>query len=246
MLQTDYSYIGVGQVFLRDRNGEGGLVPIGNCSALNFAVQEETKELRDHTAAGGGMRNEVRRITGVECGITMHDLSAANLAIALYGSADAVAGATISQEIITVTKGALVKLAHVAPTEVVVTENTDETPDTYVLGTDYEVRAGGIWFPADSTIEGAAVRVAYEHPGYDVVQALIAAAGEYELLFEGVNEARSGKEAVVNAHRVRFGPAANLGLISDDYAGLELTGKLLSDDSQSAGVSRFFTSKLVT
>lgn len=245
MQQLDYSYIGVGPIFMRKIGGSGGLVPVGNSSALNFAAQEEARQLRNYKSAGGGMQNEVRRITGVEVSITIHDLSPANLAIALYGSAEAVAGDTVSQEVISVTKGALVKLANPAPTSVVVTEDTDTDPDTYTVGTDYEVRAGGIWFPSDSSIEGATVRVAYEHPGYDVVQALSEAAGEYELLFEGINEARSGKEVVVNAHRVRFGPAANLPLIGDDYAGLELTGNVLADDSQGQGVSAFFTTKLV-
>jgi hypothetical protein len=243
---TDYSYIGVGQIYMRDRNQVGGgLVPIGNVSALTLAVSEETKAQRDYARAGGGTKNEVRRIEGVEASITIHDLSAENLALALYGDATAVDAGTVSQEVITVVKGALVPLAHVGPTDVVVTEDTDTDPATYTAGTDYEVRPGGIWFPSTTTIPGATVRVAYSHPAQDVVQALTQAAGEYELLFDGINEARSGKASVVRIHRLRFGPAAALDLIGDDYAGLELTGTLLTDDTQGAGLSRFFNAKVV-
>lgn len=242
---TDYSYIGVGKIYMRDRNGTGGLVPVGNVSALGLSVAEETKELADYTAPGGGTRNEVRRITGVEAKITLRDLSPGNLALALYGDASAVAGGSVTQETIDVITGALVPLEHAGATEVVVTEDTDTDPATYVAGTDYVVTGAGILFPADSTIAGTTVRVAYTYPGQDVVQALAQAASEYELIFDGINEARSGKSAVVTIHRLRFGAAANLDLIGDDFAGLELTGKLLADDSKGAGESRFFRAALV-
>lgn len=242
---SDYSYIGVGKIYLRDRNGSGGLVPIGNVSALNFAVTEEQKELMDYTSAGGGTRNEVRRITGVEAKITLHDLSPDNLALALYGDSSAVAAGSVTSEAITVKLGTLVPLANVAPSSVVVKDETDTT--TYTAGTDYEVRPAGIWFPASggTIADAATVHVSYSHPGQDVVQALTQAAGEYELMFDGINEARSGKASVINVHRLRFGPAASLDLIGDDYAGLELTGKVLSDDTQGAGLSRYFKASIV-
>jgi hypothetical protein len=293
----DYSYLGVGKIYMRDINGSGGLVPIGNVSALNFAVQEEQKELMDFTAAGGGARNEVRRVKGVEAKITLHDLSPDNLALALYGESDAVAAGSVSGEVIGVVKGALIPLANVGASNVALThgldaweaetayaldalvhagthvykcttagtsgasaptwktDGTDTTDGTVtwadlgaftpVAGTDYEVRPAGLWIPADSNIQTPTVTVAYQHPGQDVVEALTQAAGEYELMFDGVNEARSGKAAVVRVHRIRFGAAANLDLIGDDYAGLELTGKLLSDDTQGAGLSRFFRATVV-
>jgi len=245
MTTIDYSYIGAGQVYLRNRDGSGGLVPVGNVAELNLSVEEEEKTLRDYTAGGGGLRNEVSRIQGVSAKMKLHDISPANLAIALYGSASAIDSGSITGEIISVKKGALVPLAHVAASSVVITEDTDTSPATYVAGTDYEVRTAGIWFPDASTIPGATVRVNYTHPGQDVVEAITQTAGIYELVFDGLNEARSGKPQVVTAHRVRFGAAADLSLIGDDYAGLELAGSLLADNEQGAGLSRFFKAVLV-
>lgn len=72
---TDYSYIGVGKLHLRVAGASAPLAFVGNCSALNFAVTEETKELKDYTQAGGGTYNEVRRVEAVECQMTLHDLS---------------------------------------------------------------------------------------------------------------------------------------------------------------------------
>jgi len=240
----DYSYIGVGPIYLRKIGGTDGLKPIGNVSELNFSAQEEQKELMDYTSAGGGTRNEKRRISGVEVSITMHDLSPDNLAIAMYGDTTAVTAGSVASEEITAKLDSLIRLAHVAPTSVVVKNQAGDT--TYVAGTDYETKPSGIIPLSTGAItEDQVLDVAYSYPAQDVVQALTQDAGEYELLFDGINEARSGKAAVVNAHRVRFGAAQNLGLIGDDYAGLELTGKLLADDTQAEGISRFFTSTLV-
>ena len=242
---TDYSYIGVGRIYLRDRNGTGGLVPIGNVGKLNFAVSEEAKDLPDFTSAGGGTRNEVRRITGVETKITLHDLSPGNLSLALYGDSTAIAGGSAVSENATAKLGAITKLANVGATNAVVKDATDTT--TYVAGADYEIRGGGIYIPptGSSITEDDVLHVSYDYPGQDVIEALTQAAGEYEMLFDGINEARSGKASVVNAHRVRFGAAGNLDLIGDNYAGLELTGKLLTDDTQGAGLSRFFKTTVV-
>ncbi len=243
MEQTDYSYIGVGPIFLRKRSGTGGLIPIGNASALNFAVEEDVKALPDHTEAGGGTRNEVRRIKSVGIKVKVHDLSPDNISLAVYGDSTAVAAGTVTDEAITAKLGALVPLSHTAPSSAVVQDETDTT--TYVEGTDYEVRSSGLWFPGDSNIsDDQLLHVDFTYPGQDVVEALTQSAEEYEMLFEGLNEARSGKAAVVRSHRNKFGPTKSLDLIGDDFAGLELEGTVLSDSSQPVGLSRFFKATL--
>ncbi len=73
------------------------------------------------------------------------------------------------------------------------------------------------------------------------MQALTTSGKEYELYFEGLNEARSGKPVTVQAYRVKLGAAQALSLIGEDYAALEMTGKLLKDTSKSGvGVSQYF------
>lgn len=241
---SDYSYMGVGPIYMRDRNGSRGARQIGNVSSLAFSVNEETKELMDYTSAGGGTRNEKRRITGVEVSITMHDLSPENLAMAMYGETSEVAAGSVVDEAVTAKHDELVLLDNVGATSVVVKNQAGDT--TYTVDTDYTVTSSGIIVLSTGTIaDDASLKVSYDYPAQDVVQGLTSDAGEYELIFEGINEARSGKQATVVAHRVRFGAAANLDLIGDDYAGLELTGKLLSDDSQVGDVSRFFKSMIV-
>lgn len=301
---ADYSYIGSGKVYLRDRDAvpQVGLIEVGNCSALSFAVTEDVKELKDFTQPGGGTYNEVRRISAVECQITMHDISASNLARALYGIASAVASGAVSNEDHTVYPGALMPFANLAATSPAPTvvggqgagtrANTTAytvgqflvpaTPNDYfykvttagtsagappsfpttigatvtdgtavltcagktapAVGTDYEVRAGGLVPVVGAIIDGGVPwRVGYTKVATDVVQALVTSGKEYELVFDGLNEARSGKRTRVTAHRVKIGALQNLSLIGEEYAAAEATGKLLKDTTKNGtSVSQYF------
>jgi len=241
----DYSYLGSGRAYLREIGGGGGLVEIGNASALSFSVTEEVKELKDFTQPGGGTYNEVRRISAVECSITMHDLDAGNLARALYGNASAVTVGTTTAEVHPGVKpGDFVAFQKIPTGSIVVRDAATPTPNTLVEDTDYEVRPGGIYILPTTTqvaAGGENITVSYAHAASDVVQALTSSGKEYELVFDGLNEARSGKRTKVTAHRVKIGAAQNLGFIGEEYAALEVTGKLLKDASiTGANLSQYF------
>jgi len=237
---TDYSYLGSGKVYMREYGADAGLKFIGNVSALNFAVTEETKELRDHTQPGGGTYNEVRRIQSIEMSLTGHDFSPDNLARVLYGSTTAVTGATVSNEAAVAYKDSLVPLSKI-PTAITAVTGPSGTP-TYTVTTDYELTEAGLFIPSTSTIaDSADIEVDYTSAAHDVVQALVNSGKEYTLVFEGLNEARSGKVTVVTVHRARVGAAKNLGLIADDYGALEVSGKLLKDTTITSGsLSQYF------
>lgn len=243
---ADYSYLGSGKVYLREVGAAAGRIEVGNCSALAFAVAEETKEKKDYTQPGGGTYNEVRRISSVEMQLTMDELSPQNLARALYGSTAAVTSAAVTDESHTAYKGAFIKLNNVpASTPAPVVTGPGGTP-TYVAGTDYEVRPGGIFILASGAIaDGATILVDYTKAAADVVEALVNSGKEYELVFAGLNEARSGKAVIVTAHRVKIGAAQNIGLIGDEYAQIEVSGKLLKDTTKTGGVSQYFKVELV-
>lgn len=237
---ADYSYIGVGRIYLKEVGASAGLIEVGNCSELNFSVTEDTRELRDYTQPGGGTYNEVRRISAVEVSINMHDLSPANLARALYGSTEAVTSATVTGEEQTAYIGAFVKTDSM-PSEI--TKVTDEDGvDTYVEGEDYEVRPGGIFILEGGAIsDGETILIDYTSANADVVQALVDSGKEYEMVFDGLNEARSGKKTIVHAYRIKLGALADLALIGDEYAAAQVTGKVLKDSTKTgAGISQYF------
>jgi hypothetical protein len=235
----DYSYLGSGKAYLREIGGAAGLIEVGNCSSLNFSITEQEIELRDYTQPGGGTYNEVRRIESVECSITMHDLSGPNLARALYGANTTVATAAVVDEPHTVAaQGDFIPTTHL-PSAIGAVK---VLAATMVENTDYEVRPGGIYIIPGGGIDPAdVVLISYTKAGADVVQALVNSGKEYELVFDGLNEARSGKRTRVSAYRVKIGAAQNLGFIGEEYAALEVTGKLLKDTTKiGAGVSQYF------
>jgi len=244
-MSEDYSYIGVGQMYLRKRSGTTGLMPVGNVAELSFSPQEETQTLPDYTQPGGGTRNERRRITSVEVAMLMHDFSPENLSMAMFGATTNVAGGTATDESVTAKVGAIVPLANAGATSVTVT--SDPAGTTYVDGTDYEVKGAGIFIPESSGISADdPLLVSYTYPEQDLVQALVNSPEEYELLFDGVNEARSGKEAVVRAWRVKFGSAESLDLIGTEYGGLQITGNALIDTSiVGTDISKYFKAAIV-
>lgn len=309
---TDYSYLGSGKISLRVVGAAAPLLAVGNCSALNFNITEDVKELKDFTQPGGGTYNEVRRIQAVEMALTAHDFSPENLAKALYGSVDAVAATPVTDEALGAGyKGGLLKFAKVpntTPASVVkhaqyaaaARANTTAyalndyvlpaTPNGFVykattagtsggsiptypttLGgtvvdgtvtwtnvgrgtltanTDYEVTAGGVRLLTGASAfvtDGEAFIADYTPYAGNVVQALTQSGQEYELVFEGLNEARSGKPVIVSVYRGKLGAAASLPFLGEDYGALEMTGKILKDTTKTgAGVSQYFTVAFVT
>lgn len=302
MTTRDYSYIGSGKIYLRELNGNSGLLEVGNASALSFSVSEEVKELKDYTQPGGGTANEVRRIDAVEVSMTLHELNPENFARAIYGNTSGVNAGAVSDEIHTAYLGGLVAfefLPNATPAPVVVGgegATTAATNTAYGLnalvvpaapngyfyqatvagtsagtaptwpttvgatvtdgavtwknmgatalteGDDYEIRPGGVLILETADLaDGAIIGVSYTKQAVDVVEAITDAGKEYEMIFDGLNEARSGKRTRVRVHRVKVGAATDLGLIGDEYAALEVTGKILKDASKTgAGVSQYF------
>lgn len=244
---TDYSYLGSGKIWIRVAGAAAPLLEVGNCSALTFSVTEDVKELKDFTQPGGGTYNEVRRISAVEMSLTAHDLSPANLSKALYGVATHVASGTATLEVVTggARLGGLNLLAHIPLAITIVKDSAAAI--TYTAGSDYELRPGGIYIPSTSTIvEADLIKVTYTYDTHDVVQALIESGKEYEILFAGLNEARSGKQVTVQVHRGKIGAAQQIALIGEDYAGLQMSGKLLKDTTKNGTtISQYFVSKLV-
>lgn len=237
----DYSYLGSGKIWLREIGGSAGLTQVGNASQLNFSVTEDTKELKDFTQPGGGTYNEVRRISAVEMSATLHDLSAANLARALYGATSTETTATVTDEAHADIIGGELVPTNYLPSAITTVK---KGATTLTVNVDYTVEPSGI-VPilggGGGLAAGDDIAITYTKAAQDIVQAIVNSGKEYELLFDGLNEARSGKRTRVRAWRVKVGALAQLALIGEEYAAMEVTGKLLKDTSiTGAGLSQYF------
>ncbi len=240
-IATEQSYIGKGSVFIGLHDGSDALREIGNVSALTISASEEEKALKDFTSAGGGNANSVRRVDKVEVAMTLHDLSAKNLALASFGTTSAVTAATVTDEShANARAGGLIRTAFPIDTAIAPVVKVGAT--THVADVDYKITpAGPIVLAGGAINDNDTVLVSYTKDAASVVQALINPAQNYRISFVGLNEAQSGKPVIVDMHKVKLGALASLPLIGDDFAGLEIKGEALSDSAiTGAGLSKFY------
>lgn len=247
MALKNYSYIGKGPIYARERGSSAGFLPVGNVSQLEFAAEENKITQPDYTQPGGGLANSVTRIDSVTASLTVLDISPRNLALAMRGSTRVEVAGSVTGEQHTAYVGALVPFDHQPDLSdyantLVVTIDPTGTPTQAAEGTDYEVtRAGVVVLEGGAITDGSTIEVAYDKAAADIVEALTAAGAEFEMVFDGLNEAQSGKAVTVRVHRLKFSPAQGLGLIGDEFAELQMSADVLIDNSiTGTGISRYF------
>lgn len=244
-MSNNYDYIGRGELFcaLLTNGVPGGYFSLGNCSKAAFSIAEDSKELQDYTSAGGGTKNKITRIKSVELAVTAHDLSPENLERALRGSATAITAATVTDEVRTAFKGALVPFNFLPNVLKTITVKDSATGlITYVANTDYVVKSSGIYIvPGGAIADSELLKVTYTKLASNVVEALTSSGTEYAVIFQGLNEAQSGRVVDIRAYRVKFSPTAGLDALSDDFNKIELKGSVLADTSKTGtGISQYF------
>lgn len=241
----DYSYLGSGSLLIREYGAAAPFLSVGNCSALNFAPQEDVKSLPDYTQPGGNKRNEVRRLTGVDINYTFHDFSAENFARGLRADASTIAAGTATAEAVVAYLGGYAPLSKIATAITSVEPVGGGTP--YDVDDDYELRDGQLYIPSGSAIPapvaGAAnCEVDYSFAAQKKVEALVNSNKQYEAMFVGLNEAKSGARVRVRAHKISGGILQQMALLGEDFGAGEIAGALLSDSTKSgAGISQYFT-----
>ena len=239
-----YPYLGSGKIYARAAGTVAARLEVGNASKLDLTVKEKKEKLGDYTKPGGGTYASVSRIEEVTAQMVLHDLNKTNVARAVFGTASAVAGATVTDEVVKAYKGGLSELAHIGPSAVVVTNSSAST--TYVEGVDYEVRPSGIFIlDAGAIADATDIKVDYTHLGYSQVEAMTTGAIVLEVLFEGLNEANSGKPVIVDVYRMQLSPTKALALLGDKFSDLQVDAEVLKDPSKTGvGVSQYFKARM--
>ena len=94
-------------------------------------------------------------------------------------------------------------------------------------------------------INGDTVLISYTSIAHESIEGLTTEGKEYELFFEGMNEAKDGRSVNVWAHRVKFGATDVLDLIKNDFSSMTIKGTLLRDNTKTGtGMSKFFKVQL--
>jgi hypothetical protein len=229
----------MGQVYAKVYGSAGLPMPIGNVLELSLEHEEDVKKQEDMTTLGGGTHAEVRRIKDAKVTMKLADLNIVNLSRAIFGLSSAKAAGTVVDEAHVVTLGGLVRLAHIQPTEVIVTKGV--TP--VAAAGNYEVRPEGIYILPDAAglLEADAITVDYTYGAYAVIEAMTTKSVELALTFGGLNEADGGKPVIVDIYRASQGITKKLALINKEFGALDVEGSVLIDPTKTGtGISRYY------
>lgn len=237
-----------------DATKNTGLRPVGNVSALTLGI--ETTEFEHKESQTGARGIDLTLVTEISATLTMtmESIDRENLALALYGTSTAVAGSTVTDEFV----GALsaswddslwFDLAHVKISAVTVDRVTGGAA-TLVEDDDYEVNyeTGSIRFISGGTntvVVGDDFLVDYTYASYENVDALTQ--GDAPIRwgrFEGLNTASGSNPVVVNVYRLATKPLAELALINEEIAQMEVEASVLLEPAITSG-SKYFDIKYI-
>lgn len=234
----------VGQVYARPYGSTALPIQIGNVLEFKIEHDETVETQEDMTALGGGVHAERRRVKGVKISAKLADLNAVNLARATQSTIEAVAAGTVTDEPHTAMLGGLVRLAHIQPTAVTLKKGATALGATTVTAAgNYEVRPEGLLLLGTATGISNADKlwISYSYGDYAALEALTTPPAELELTFAGLNEADSGKPALLEIWRASQGITKSLELIGKGFGSLDISGSVLMDPTKTGvGISRYY------
>lgn len=217
---------------------------IGNASVFEYSFSEEKKEIKNYQDPAGGQAAAVSKVDKFEGKIDSRDITAENLALALWGSTTTLNTTAITGEAHVINGGAFIPTARMINTAVAPVVKKGAT----VIDTDdYIVSPGGITIAATITtatvVDGDAITIDYTPKASVDVQALISGAPYVSIFFEGVN-AVDGKYSLDRIYKAKLGVATNVSRIGDDFTTLPLTFTVVKDETVSGvGLSQFLKSE---
>lgn len=240
-----FSGQGIAYIAQRDSAGDPlAFSDLNDVSELVLDPNTETQTAREHRS---GRRLEAKRLItsqAVSVRIVMEEWDAApNLERALHGSANAVTGASVTDEVIVKAGatapaiGSFIRLANPEVSALTLADSTG-TPVSLVLGTDYEITSanhGTLKVLSDWSGFTLPILADYTYGDRDDVPLFNATPPDFWLKFDGLNTAEADAPVLVELYRCQFDPADELALIADDFGRMTLNGSVLVDTTKPAG-----------
>lgn len=233
-----------GVIQVGERNATTGVVTkymdLGNAPELSVSLSTETEEVKESTTGERLPLARLDKAKSAEISVSLHSFDAKTLAILMRSTVEDVASGTVSSETLpsALVADDIVKLAHPFVSSVVVTDSAGSTAT--VSTSDYQVDAeGGLIRLVDVSGYTQPFKVAYSYAAAENAAMFTGAKKSYELVFSGVNTARSNEPLRVELYKVEFDPAANLPFITNEVGVFELKGSLLIDDTKDASDDTF-------
>lgn len=238
------SFRGGGGIYLRELGGVvNGSFFLGNADNFQFTINEQKQTQRNFTQPGGGNIASESTITDVTGNVNALSINPRTAAVALRALVNTVPAGAVSAESITVSLDMLVRTSKIPDFSQAVTVTDATATTTYVSGTDYVLRNNAFYIDPDGAIaEGEQLLFNYTSKATYDIEAITKSGVEYEMFFDGFNEADEGKSVTVTVHRVSFSPAQALSLITEDFGSLPMEFEALADTNKDGSTeSQYFT-----
>lgn len=234
---------GVGTVYARRLGvANAPMRDLGDVEQLKVANRSNSMTWKQHKRPGGGNLARLDTLEGVDLSVQMQEWTEDNLAMLLQGQVITLDAETVTGEQIVLQPGSLSPTEFPGPTSIVLTKVSDSSP---IASSAVVLSAAGVRVPDDSAVITGPTPafIAYTSTAAKRIEPYIEAGAEYELLFDGLNEADSGRPCVVRLWRWKAPPAEELAFIDGENPGKLLAkGELLADPSRAADESPFWRS----
>ena len=218
----------------------GGFFTVGQASSAVLALSSDKVEMQDMVYGTLGVAKSKIIKNSAEATINLKSFSPEVMELALFGKVTediAETGATATAKAY---KGRSIIVDGIiaAVTSVKITDN--EAP--LVIGTDYVVSNGSIYFPATSSIaDGDTVDVVYDKAAVRRIEGMVNTSVKVMIVFDARNTEESDVPVKVTYYKVSLSPAAARNLVSSDYDSQEIKGTVeVSRFVTGSGLSKMF------
>lgn len=232
--------LGRGMLYIDNFNAAGqrtGQQAVGNVTAFDTENKVEIKEKYESMDPASSLyaRGVTRQTVTLK--ITGDEYTLDNLARALLGTVvqETGAGATVTNEVITPTPGALLNRYYdLANRNVTAFTSLTQMPSTVLtLGTDYTVDLvrGRIYLLPTSTVitPGAVLEADYTYGAYTYNTISVASQGTVEAYVRFIGNPIKGPTYEAEYWHVSFTPTGSLAFIADDFGNWTLEGEVIAD-----------------
>jgi hypothetical protein len=253
-MTTDFCcLIGAGEIIARPRGVANAVWrSMGNVTALSLSHEEDVKSVRNGIT-GSGNACETRLISAVNVDATLNCFKSENWELATFGKATRLDGTVAIADEPHDFAADMVFLNNfpkLTPAISVKVGATAGAATPAVLGTDYTVSDGGrtLMPVAGSTVWVAGtnnkVFASYTPEAQITIEGLVNSGQLLEMIWKGVNKAEGDLPIWLHMYNVRFGAAADMQLLSDDFVAMELSGAMVAVTTiNGAGLSQYYNLK---
>lgn len=209
---------------------------LGQVSAATLTYETDVAE-KENFYGGGGLDSTTTTYNSVKLELTCRSFDLPNLALVFGASETAVVGATVTDHDFLAKQGLLVRIDGLIDLSesVIVKQGGTAIDEAF-----YEASISGITIVDDSIAEDTPLTVDYTQASHSKLEAAVNKGTEGFLSLEGMNDAETGQQHVLDFFRAKSVPMESFDLISSEDQEVTISFDILADTTRATDESKFF------